>query len=361
MTVPFSILNVGWGESAPIAALILSIHYATMVDASPWLLSIMLIAFLSVHWFMHSVVGCGGGTWRSLLRSLCALTLYMSVSVRVTNKTNFAMATILVSAIICSLDAIQCTQSKTKSKKWSWSCILCGLINWGAIISLLTASSSQSLSLDKTSSSTASYSFFYKSAVNDDNNNNNNNNNKNNNNSVHLWNWACLVFSVDLLTGPLQDMSVRKGLIWQVICSICLPIIVLIFQNSGKTKGAVAESLACLLVFPSILLAQRKLCWHWIIPLIVGDVVDVVDGEGNLACNGDNGCNYYASSDNDEGDGIRVIYSVACCGALALCLVVYKPLEITLLFIHFSLHWLAHVCRGLALLLSLSPPQGAQK
>jgi hypothetical protein len=351
MTVPFSILNVGWGESAPIAALILSIHYATMVDASPWLLSIMLIAFLSVHWFMHSVVGCGGGTWRSLLRSLCALTLYMSVSVRVTNKTNFAMATILVSAIICSLDSIQCTQSKTKSKKWSWSCILCGLINWGAIISLLTASSSPSLSLDKTSSSTA-YSFFYKMQQPHSANHNNNNN------SVHLWNWACLVFSVDLLTGPLQDMSVRKGLIWQLICSICLPIIVLLFQNSGKTKGAVAESLACLLIFPSILLAQRKLCWHWIIPLIVGDVVDVVDGDGNSGCNGDDDCNYYASSDDDEGDGIRVIYSVACCCALALCLVVYKPLEITLLFIHFSLHWLAHICRGLALLLL---PHGGQK
>jgi len=351
MTVPFSILNVGWGESAPIAALILSIHYATMVDASPWLLSIMLIAFLSVHWFMHSVVGCGGGTWRSLLRSLCALTLYMSVSVRVTNKTNFAMATILVSAIICSLDSIQCTQSKTKSKKWSWSCILCGLINWGAIISLLTASSSPSLSLDKTSSSTA-YSFFYKMQQPHSANHNNNNN------SVHLWNWACLVFSVDLLTGPLQDMSVRKGLIWQLICSICLPIIVLLFQNSGKTKGAVAESLACLLIFPSILLAQRKLCWHWIIPLIVGDVVDVVDGDGNLGCNGDDDGNYYASSDDDEGDGIRVIYSVACCCALALCLVVYKPLEITLLFIHFSLHWLAHICRGLALLLL---PHGGQK
>ena len=337
MTVPVSIFNVGWGEPAPIAALILSIHYANTVDASPWLLSIMTLGLLSVHWFMHSVVGCGGGTWRSLLRSACALTLYISISVRVTNKTSFATATVLFSAIICSLDSIK-DKSKTKNQKWSWCCIICGLMNWGALISLLTASSSSDASLNHDPYHT--YSFFYKlepsqqqqSTTADD--------------STQLWNWACLVFAVDLLTCPLQDMSVRKGLIWQAICCMCLPIIVLMFQNSGRTRCTVAETSACLLVFPSILLAQRKMYWHWIIPLIVSDNNCGDGDDGN-----DDGCNYYDSK-YDDGDGIRVIYLVACCGAMALCLTVYRPLEITLLFIHFSLHWLAHVCRGLALLLS---------
>jgi hypothetical protein len=332
MRVPFSIFNVGWGEPAPIAALILSIHYANTVDVSPWLLAVMAFGFLAIHWFMHSVVGCGGGTWRSMFRSACALTLYMSVSVRVTNKANFAMATILVSTIICSLDTIE-SLSKSASRKWSWQCVLCGLVNWGAIISLLVASSSGNHHLN-------AYSFFYKTQHDDD--------------GGGLWNWACLVFAVDLLTCPLQDMSVRKGLIWQVICSICLPIIVLMFQNSGGARGTITETLAYFLVFPSILLAQRKLYWHWIKPLIVVDNNNCGGGDSceDLGCNGDD------ARSNDDGDGIRVIYSVACCGAMALCLVVYKPLEITLLFVHFSLHWLAHVCRGLAVLLL---PHGEQK
>jgi hypothetical protein len=289
---PISFSSVGWGEPAPIASLIVTLHYAGVVNVSPWSLALLMFSLLLIHWFMHSVLGSGGGTWRSLLRSSCALTLFMIVSLRLINDSSFFMATILISSIICCLDSIQGQQRQIQAFCW-------GIMNWAAIICLiwLTVSSQPSKRND----------------------------------GGHIWNWACLIFSADLLACPIQDMSIKRGFIWQAICAVCLPIITVVMNNNNNYNNnngggrSAQETFTHLIILPCILLSQRKIFWHWIVPLVVSE---------------DEGCS-----------GIRVIYCVACCGSLALCAVNYRPLEITLLALHFGLHWLAHVCRGIALLM----------
>ena len=67
-----------------------------------------------------------------------------------------------------------------------------------------------------------------------------------------------------------------------------------------------------------IVIAQKALFRHWITPTVK--------------------------------DEIHQIYFMACCGALALCSIKYGPMEGALLIAKFSLHWLAHICRGVAIL-----------
>jgi hypothetical protein len=283
--------RVGWGEAAPVSALIMSIHYAKAVDATPWVLALMMLGLLLIHWFMHYVLGCGGGTWRSLLRSSCSLTLSASIAVRVVNNGNYSMVTILLSCIFCTFDSFVYSRYGNIAK---------GILNWGSILCLFLALTS------------GDPEFFYNWKKDD---------------SYDERNWAYLLFSMDLLACPIQDMSLKKGLIWQIVCSVCLPII--ISQGQGKQSGGgfrVIQGYALAFVLPSILLAQRSLFWHWIIPPIT-------------------------SSSSTNIRNVRLWYTVACCGSLSICCISYRPLEQILLAIHFGLHWLAHVCRGLALLL----------
>lgn len=294
--------KIGWGEAAPVSALILSIHYAKLVEAQPWVLALMMFGLLSIHWFMHYVLGSGGGTWRSVLRSSCSLTLSMSIAVRVVNNANYSTAALFISSIVCTLDSFSCNVN-----------ILKGIINWGSILCLFLALTS------------GSPEFFY----------------KNNEEDVYdEKNWAYLLFSMDLLSCPIQDMSMKKGFIWQIVCSACLPIIIDQQQKSGEGDHHVIQGYALAFVFPSILLSQRSLFWHWIVipPTTAAAMIITTNNTRN----------------------IRIWYTVACCGSLAICCISYTPLEKCLLASHFGLHWLSHVCRGIRLLKDKSGQVGKQ-
>jgi len=222
------------------------------------------------------------------------------------------MGLVLLSCIICFMDfSRSLPQSVKNTLKFAG-----GFLNWGALIILWVV-------------------IYYYCCYNISSNNNNNAAKQSQ--LLYLFaaaptekdywrNWLCLLGAIDWLASPIKDMSVQKGLIWQILCAISLPII---HSNNvgggGPPKEGPAggvgyyyhyeEGLAIVLC---IVIAQKALFRHWITPTVK--------------------------------DEIHQIYFMACCGALALCSIKYGPMEGTLLIAKFSLHWLAHICRGVAIL-----------
>lgn len=311
----FIMERVGWGEPLPIAALMTALYYAKRVAISQWLLFILTFSLFMVHWFMHSVIGSGGGTWRSIFRCACAEILSMSVTIKIMNDGDMTMGLVLLSCIICFMDfSRSLSQSVKNTFKFAG-----GFLNWGALIILWVV-------------------IYYYCCYNISSNNNNNAAKKEKHQSLlylfgaaptekDFWrNWLCLLGAIDWLASPIKDMSVQKGLIWQILCAISLPII---HNNVGSGGGPPKEGPAGgggyyyhyeegLAIVLCIVIAQKALFRHWITPTVK--------------------------------DEIHQIYFMACCGALALCSIKYGPMEGTLLIAKFSLHWLAHICRGVAIL-----------
>jgi hypothetical protein len=323
----FFMERVGWGEPLPIAALMTALYYAKRVAISQWLLFILTFSLFMVHWFMHSVIGSGGGTWRSIFRCACAEILSMSVTIKIINDGEMTMGLVLLSCIICFMDfSRSLPQSVKNTLKFAG-----GFLNWGALIILWVV-------------------IYYYCCYISSNNNNNNAAKREEKHQSQLYlfgaepkdfwrNWLCLLGAIDWLASPIKDMSVQKGLIWQILCAISLPII---HNNvgppssgervpAGPSEGGARskegpaggggyyyhyeEGLAIVLC---IVIAQKALFRHWITPTVK--------------------------------DEIHQIYFMACCGSLALCSIKYGPMEGTLLIAKFSLHWLAHICRGVAIL-----------
>jgi hypothetical protein len=218
----------------------------------------------------------------------------------------------IISCIVCTLDSYPTN---------SFQNLIVGLINWGAIGSTLSV-----------------YLFPQSSNLKIDNNLDNNNEEDNSRK------WIYLTFAMNLLASPIQDVSIGKGLIWQLLCVILF--IIFIFYNDGRNNIIISSyqsnidhnnnnvsdenAMAILfLLIPCIMFAQRSIFWHSIIPPI------------------------FASNKNhsDISRQIRLLYCMTWCASLSLCAIFYKPLEEAILICHFVLHWLAHICRGFPILI----------
>jgi len=308
--------RVGWGEPSPIAALILCLKYAEDVNAPPWQIFLVMIGLLFFnlllfHMIMKSEVN---GTWRSLVRSICTLTLSIVVILRMTAELGceyrLSITVVIISCIVCTLDSRPTNSFQT---------LMIGLINWGAIgsalsIYLFPQSPQKDLRID-------------------------NNYDIDNDSEDNSKQWIYLTFAMNVLASPIQDVSIGKGLIWQLLCIILF--FIFIFNNVGRNNIIISShqsiidpnnnnvsdenAMAILfLLIPCIMLAQRSIFWYSIIPPI-------------FATNKNN---------SDISRQIRLLYCMAWCSSLALCSIFYKPLEEAILICHFVLHWLAHICRG---------------
>ena len=308
--MPFGVFfmeRVGWGEPLPIAALMTALYYAKRVAISQWLLFILTFSLFMVHWFMHSVIGSGGGTWRSIFRCACAEILSMSVTIKIMDDGDMIMGLVLLSCIICFMDF---SRSLSQSVKNTLT-LAGGFLNWGALIILWVIH----------------YYYYYYYYYYISSNNSGHTAKKEKHQPLlylfgavpterDVWrNWLCLLGAIDWLASPIKDMSVQKGLIWQILCAISLPII---HNNVGGGSGGYYRYEEGLAIILCIVVAQKALFRHWITPTVK--------------------------------DEIHQIYFMACCGALALCSIKYGPMEGALLIATFSLHWLAHICRGVAIL-----------
>jgi hypothetical protein len=314
--------RVGWSEPSPIAALILCLKYADDVNAPPWQIFLVMIGLLSFNLLFHAIVKSEvNGTWRSLVRSICTLTLSIVVILRMTGELGceyrLSITVVVISCIVCTLDSRPAN---------SFQNLIVGLINWGAIGSALSV-----------------YLFPQSSNLKNNNSDLGNNNSSEDNDKK----WIYLTFAMNVLASPIQDVSIGKGLIWQLLCVILF--IIFIFHNDGRNNIIISthqgnnidhsnnnnvsdeNAMAILfLLIPCIMFAQRSIFWYSIVPPI------------------------FASSKNssDISRQIRLLYCMGWCASLALCSIFYKPLEEAILICHFVLHWLAHICRGLPLIVN---------
>ena len=305
--------RVGWGEPSPIAALILCLKYADDVNAPPWQIFLAMIGLLFFNLLFHMIMKSEvNGTWRSLVRSICTLTLSIVVILRMTGELGceyrLSITVVIISCIVCTLDSYPSNSLQT---------LMIGLMNWGAIgsalsIYLFPQSPQKNLRIDH-------------SDIDGDDDNSKK--------------WIYLTFAMDLLASPIQDVSIGKGLIWQLLCIILF--FIFIFNNDGRNNIIISSSQSIIdhsnnvvsdenaiailfLLIPCIMLAQRSIFWYSIIPPI------------------------FATNKNNSNISrqIRLLYCMAWCSSLALCSIFYKPLEEAILICHFVLHWLAHICRG---------------